>query len=104
MPRWPRFAVVPLLALSIGTAPARAEDKGPSTAAVNEAIAKGRAWLEALAAKGFTDEDEQTRTWERLPQDAHVVMPLGDQFWGRFGMLTDKSGVSWMLNLEPPRS
>jgi PhnB protein len=28
-------------------------------------------------------------------------MPLEDTFWGaRFGMLTDKFGISWMLNCE----
>ncbi|MGE5784673.1 MAG: VOC family protein [Myxococcales bacterium] len=27
-------------------------------------------------------------------------MPLSDQFFGRFGMLTDKFGIQWMLNLE----
>ena len=52
----------------------------------------------------FTDKDEQTRIWDRLSPGATVTVPLGDQFWGRFGMLTDRFGVAWMLNHEPPRS
>ena len=52
----------------------------------------------------FTDKDEQTRVWDQLSAGAIVAMPLGDQFWGRFGMLTDRFGVAWMLNHEPPRS
>jgi PhnB protein len=33
-----------------------------------------------------------------------VTMPLQDTFWGaRFGMITDKFGVSWMFNCELPK-
>lgn len=52
----------------------------------------------------FTDKDQQTRVWDRLAAGGHVVMPLGDQFWGRFGMLRDRFGVQWMLNHEAARS
>lgn len=48
----------------------------------------------------FTDKDEQTRVWSRLSQGATIMVPLDDQFWGRFGMLTDKFGIKWMLNLD----
>jgi PhnB protein len=51
----------------------------------------------------FTDQNEQQKTWDRLSKGAKITMPLGDQFFGRFGMLTDKFGVNWMLNLEPKR-
>lgn len=31
-------------------------------------------------------------------------MALENQFWGaRFGMLSDKFGVNWMLNCELPK-
>jgi PhnB protein len=52
----------------------------------------------------FTDKDEQTSVWQRLSDGGMVVMELGDQFWGRFGMLVDRFGINWMLNHEPPRS
>lgn len=48
----------------------------------------------------FSSRDEQTRVWERLAQGGAVVMQLEEQFWGRFGMLKDKFGIQWMLNLD----
>lgn len=34
-----------------------------------------------------------------LGENGKVTMPLQDAFWGsRFGMLTDRFGVSWMFN------
>jgi PhnB protein len=41
--------------------------------------------------------------WNRLQAGGTVTMPLGEQFWGRFGMLQDRYGVQWMLNHEAPR-
>jgi PhnB protein len=52
----------------------------------------------------FDSTEEQTRVWDRLAKDGTVTMPLADQFWGRFGMLTDKFGVKWMLNHHSQQS
>jgi PhnB protein len=46
----------------------------------------------------FKTKEEQTRAWDRLSQGGKVNMPLGDQFFGRFGMLTDRFGINWMLH------
>ncbi len=36
-----------------------------------------------------------------LSEKATIIMPIGETFWAqRFGMLTDKFGVSWMVNCE----
>lgn len=51
----------------------------------------------------FDNTDEQTRVWTRLSEGGKVTMPLGETFWGRFGMLVDKFGVKWMLNHQPPQ-
>ena len=48
----------------------------------------------------FTDSKTQQQTWDRLGAGGQVVMPLGDQFFGRFGMLTDKFGIHWMLHFN----
>jgi PhnB protein len=48
----------------------------------------------------FTDREEQTRVWQRLAAGGKVSIELADQFWGRFGELTDKFGIRWMLNFE----
>ncbi len=47
------------------------------------------------------DAEEQTRLFDTLSQAGQVGMPLQDTFWGaRFGMLTDRFGINWMLNHE----
>lgn len=49
----------------------------------------------------LSDEDEQTRVFENLSAGGKVTMPLNNTFWGaRFGMLTDKFGINWMLSCE----
>lgn len=50
-------------------------------------------------------EEEQTRVFNTLSEGASITMPLQDTFWGaRFGMLTDKFGVSWMFNYDKPKN
>ena len=49
----------------------------------------------------LTDEKEQTEIFQKLSEGGKVTMPLEDTFWNaRFGMLTDKYGINWMLNCE----
>ena len=50
----------------------------------------------------FEDQEEQTRVFEALADSGTVDMPLSDQFFGRFGMLTDRFGVKWMVIREAP--
>jgi PhnB protein len=46
-------------------------------------------------------EQQLDRVFSEISKGGTVSMPLADQFWGaRFGMLTDKFGVSWMFNCE----
>jgi PhnB protein len=43
--------------------------------------------------------EETDRTFEALRQGGTVRFPLGNAPWGaRFGMLTDKFGIQWLLN------
>jgi PhnB protein len=52
----------------------------------------------------FGDLKEQESVWQALSEGAEVGMPLQDTFWGaRFGMLTDKYGINWMLNCQNPQ-
>lgn len=47
-------------------------------------------------------EDEQTLTkyFTALAEGGSVYMPLAKQFWGdTFGMLVDKFGIHWMVNI-----
>jgi PhnB protein len=51
-----------------------------------------------------SSNDEQDKLFAALSEGGKVTMPLADQFWGaRFGMLTDRYGVSWMFNSELPK-
>ena len=48
--------------------------------------------------------EEIDRIFAALSEGGEVGMPLADQFWGaRFGMLTDKFGIHWMLNFDHPK-
>lgn len=50
---------------------------------------------------GLTDIKEAERIFGALSENANVTMPLGETFWAhRFGMLTDRFGIPWMLNVE----
>ena len=43
--------------------------------------------------------DEADRIFNELSQGGVVVMPMQETFWAeRFGMLTDRFGVPWMVN------
>jgi PhnB protein len=44
--------------------------------------------------------DEQSVLFEKLTVNGCVTMPLQQTLWNaRFGMLTDKFGIQWMLNV-----
>ncbi len=51
----------------------------------------------------LSGEDEATlsRYFERLSEGGTVSMPLAKSAWGdTFGMLTDRFGVSWLVNIS----
>lgn len=50
-----------------------------------------------------TTEAEADRCFNALADGGKVTMPLNKTFWSpRFGMLEDKFGISWMVNVLPP--
>ncbi|MTI89495.1 MAG: VOC family protein [Balneolaceae bacterium] len=47
----------------------------------------------------FDDPDEQEKLFYALAKDGEISMKLEETFWGaRYGMLTDKFGIRWMMN------
>jgi PhnB protein len=47
---------------------------------------------------------EVDQVFAALSAGGKVTMPVQETFWAkRFGMLTDKFGVNWMLDLEKPQ-
>jgi len=52
-----------------------------------------------------SDEALLTKYFNALAEGGKVDMPLAKQFWGdTFGMLTDKFGVHWMVNITSQTS
>ena len=50
---------------------------------------------------GVNSVNEAERIFRALAEHGTVHMPLGETFWAeRFGMLTDRFGIPWMLNCE----
>ncbi len=46
------------------------------------------------------ENEKLTQIFNKLAQGGQVDMPLAKQFWGdTFGMVTDKFGVHWMVNI-----
>ena len=51
------------------------------------------------------DDGELRGYWQKLSQGGTVAMPLAKAPWGdSFGMLADKFGVSWMVNISGPKA
>jgi PhnB protein len=54
---------------------------------------------------GTNDLEATNKTFAALSEGGQINMPLEDTFWGaRFGMLTDKFGINWMINCELPKT
>jgi len=51
------------------------------------------------------DDAEAERVFAALGEGGIVTMPLDKTFWtSSFGMLTDKFGVPWMVNVAMPKA
>lgn len=47
--------------------------------------------------------DEITGFWDKLSDDAHMIEPIAQAQWALlFGMLTDRFGVTWVVDVVPP--
>lgn len=52
-----------------------------------------------------TDEAELTGYWNGLADGATITQPLARAPWGdSFGMLVDKFGIAWLVNISAPRT
>lgn len=47
--------------------------------------------------------EEAERVFAALSENGNVGMPIAETFWARrFGMVTDRFGIPWMVNCEKP--
>jgi PhnB protein len=52
-----------------------------------------------------TSADDITRYWQGLAPAATIIQPLGPSAWSPlYGMLKDKFGITWVLDLEPTQA
>lgn len=56
-------------------------------------------------ALGTDDAESAERTFADMSDGAKIIMPIQETFWAeRFGMLSDKFGIIWMINCDKPES
>jgi PhnB protein len=47
------------------------------------------------------EPEEAERVFDELSKDGKIQMPIQKTFWSaRFGMVTDRFGIAWMVNCE----
>lgn len=52
---------------------------------------------------GVDTPEEAERVFKALSEGGAIGMPIAETFWAkRFGMVTDRFGVHWMVNCEKP--
>ncbi|MFC7341583.1 VOC family protein [Saccharopolyspora griseoalba] len=56
----------------------------------------------AISISGEAEDAEALRGyWSALAEGGQVQVPMEKQMWGdEFGMLTDKHGISWMIDIS----
>ncbi len=52
----------------------------------------------------YPDVARARQVFDALAAGGTITMPMSETFWAQsFGMLTDKFGVPWMVNVDKPR-
>lgn len=56
----------------------------------------------SISLSGPSDDDAELRGyWQKLGEGATIVEPLATAPWGAsFGMLTDRFGIAWLVNIS----
>ena len=79
-----RFEAGPVVLMAGDASPGKTYGEGPLSLSI-----------------GLTDVAQAQRIFDGLAAGGKVEMPLADTFWGaKFGMLTDKFGIDWMINCQ----
>jgi PhnB protein len=74
---------------------------GETTLMASDGRCEGGAKFEGFSLSiSVADEKEADRVFAALSEGGEVTMPLEKTFWSpKFGMLTDKFGVGWMVSI-----
>ncbi len=95
--------------------PAHADDRnglraprciGDTELMADDGMGERRAEFKGMAlAIAVGDDAEGQRVFAALAEGGTITMPLMKAFWtSSFGILTDKFGVPWMVNVAMPRA
>ena len=76
---------------------------GDSTLMASDGGCSGRSGFQGITLSlNLADAAEAERRFAALADGGEVQMPLGATFWSpAFGMVVDRFGVSWMVNVTP---
>jgi PhnB protein len=76
---------------------------GDTRVMISDGFNRGKPVFEGFSLSiSVKTEAEADRIFAALADGGQVKMPLGKTFWTqKFGMVADKFGVGWMVNLEP---
>ena len=92
-----------------GTLPPGFEDKvmhatfrvGKTALMASDGCEVGPKFAGFSLALGVATEGDADRVFAALSEGGSVTMPLTQTFWSpRFGMLTDRFGIGWMVSVE----
>ena len=77
---------------------------GESTIMMSDSAEPGKPEFKGITLSIATDDvEEATSMFNALAEEGKVQMPLEATFWAKaFGMVDDKFGVSWMVNVGDP--
>jgi PhnB protein len=91
-----------LLAYDIPGTDGTDDQTAGSTRRENGTTVTDRTFFQALGADTI---EEATALWEALADGADIVEPFAASQWSAgFGMLTDRFGVTWIVQVETPQS
>ncbi|MCE9618969.1 MAG: VOC family protein [Planctomycetes bacterium] len=75
---------------------------GPSVVHASDGCSNGQKYDGFSLTLSVPTVAEADRTFAALSAGGKVTMPLGKTFWSpRFGMLTDRFGIGWMVIVTP---
>lgn len=76
---------------------------GDTTVMASDGFCKGQTDFQGLSLSlTVSNEAEADRVFAALADGGQVQMPLNKTFWSpRFGMITDRFGLGWMVSVMP---
>lgn len=76
---------------------------GGTTLMASDGCQQGSSFGGFALSLSLPTEAEANRAFTALANGGQVTMPLAQTFWSpRFGMLTDRFGISWMISVFAP--